>query len=241
MKIVNWNTWGDKVQPGASRFAQARELIASFDADVICLTEAFPQSMPDGGQTITSEVSGWKCLTKPEEKGARKVVLWSCFGWTAIDTFGSAKLPEGRFVRATTECNGSEFSFVGMCIPYQGYRKRNWQGACEYLDALRTVVLSKPRFKRRTVLLGDFNLQIPPHGRPGKNTEINRKREATFDGWPIPTAGEWEDPALDRRFIDHVAYSPDLKARSMRFFSRIAVDDAELSDHNGVCLEIETG
>ena len=136
-----------------------------------------------------------------------------------------------------------------MCIPYHGYRnherwgdhrKRNWQGACEYLDDLRTDILSKSRFKRRTVLLGDFNLQIPPHRYPGKNTEVNRKREATFDGWLIPTAGAWEDPVLDRRFIDHVAHSPDLKAQSMRFFSRIAVDGAKLSDHNGVCLEIET-
>ena len=202
--------------------------------------------MPADGHTIVSGLSG---VGNMENRGARKVILWSRFGWTNIDTLGSDRLPEGRFVGATTDENGIEWNFIGMCIPYREYRTRkseaeekkaSWQGACEYLDALREDVLRQGRYKNRTILLGDFNLQIPPHRYPGKNTDVNRKREVTFDGWSIPTAGEWKDPALDKRFIDHVAISPDLRLRSMQFFSRIARDGTRLSDHNGVCLEVES-
>ena len=53
--------------------------------------------MPSVGQTITSEKSG---AGKMENRSARKVVLWSRFDWNNIDTLGSPRLPEGRYVRA---------------------------------------------------------------------------------------------------------------------------------------------
>lgn len=244
MRILNWNT--EWLGPGSKggRFRKARELISKFDPDVICLSEARAETMPECGHTITSDLSG---AGNMEKRGGRKVVLWSRFGWTKIDTLGSVKLPEGRFVSATTKRTGFEIRFIGMCIPYHGYRnherwgedrKRNWQGACEYLDALREDLLTRQEFRSRTILLGDFNLQIPPHRYPGKKSDVNRKREATFEGWSIPTAGEWDDAALDRRFIDHIAHTPDLWLRSMQFFSRISDDGTILSDHNGVCIEI---
>ena len=240
MKILNWNT--EWLGPGSrtGRFKKARELIAKFDADVICLTEARAQTMPADGHTIMSELSG--AGTK-ENRGARKVVLWSRFGWTNIDTLGSDRLPEGRFVGATTDENGIEWNFIGMCIPYREYRTRkseaeekkaSWQGACEYLDALREDVLRQGRFKKRTILLGDFNLQIPPFNYPGKRSDVNRKREATFDSWLIPTSG------IRRHFLDHIAMTTDLRVDSLKFISCVADDGTRLSDHNGVCVEIES-
>ena len=74
---------------------------------------------------------------------------------------------------------------------------------------------------------------------PGKNTVVNQKREATFSGWTVPTAGVWDDPVLDITFKNHVALSPDIRAQPPQFFSRFDSDGTELSDHNGVCLEIE--
>ena len=50
---------------------------------------------------------------------------------------------------------------------------------------------------------------------------------------PIPTAG------IDRRFIDHIAMSKDLRADSMQFVSRFDADGTELSDHNGVFMVIQ--
>lgn len=248
MKILNWNTQADKLSAGTPKFAKVRHLVATHDADVICLTEAFPESMPEGGQVVTSELSGWRFESRGS--GRRKVVLWSRFCWTDIDTTGSENLPEGRFVRATTKFGGTDLTFVGMCIPWHKYRcdekwgdkrKGIWQGACEYLDTLREDILTRASFQQRSILLGDFNLRIPPRGRgyPGKEHPVNQKRETTFSGWTIPTAGDRADTALDRPFIDHIALSPDIRSQRPQFFSRFDTDGAKLSDHNGVCIEIE--
>ena len=238
MKILNWNTEWLSPRSQHGRFDKATALIASHDPDVICLTEARPELMPSGGETITSEVSGAGNI---ENRGGRKVALWSRFGWSNVDTIGSDKLPEGRYVSAKTECMGIEFHFVGMCIPYQGYRnhrrwgegrKRNSQGACEYLDALRQDVLTRQQFSSRAILLGDFNLQIPPYNYPYRRSEVNQKRKETFDSWLIPTAG------ISRHFIDHIAMSTDLRVNSLQYISRFTSDDTQLSDHSGVCIEI---
>ena len=121
MKVLNWNTQADRLSVRAPRFERSRQLVARHDADVICLTEAFPESMPEGGETVTSGLSEWK---RHEDRGARKVVLWSRFGWTDVDRTGSESLPEGRFVRATTTFTGTDLTVVGMCIPYRDYRTR---------------------------------------------------------------------------------------------------------------------
>ena len=134
-----------------------------------------------------------------------------------------------------------------MCIPYHAYRNKEtwgdkrkaiWQGACEYLDALREDVLPPFGNRERVVLLGDFNLQIPPAGYPGKNSVVNAKRIATFGGWKLPTANVQSDPALDKPFIDHVALSHDIILNSTEFFSRIHEDGTVRSDHNGVCIDV---
>ena len=244
MKILNWNTW--KATPGSirGRFAKIRDIIQDCDADIICLTEAHPKTMPDGGQTITSRPGrrGWQA-----EGGPLKVVLWSRTGWTNIDDRGAADLPKGRFVSAVTAVDGISWNIVGMCIPYRGYpmdentgedRKGGWLGALKYLEVLHSDILPHDRYSSRTVLIGDFNLQIPAKNYPYPGQEVNRVREETFRGFTVPTAGEIDDPALYKRFIDHVALTPDIHVRSRQFFSRILADRTVLSDHNGVCLEI---
>ena len=117
---------------------------------------------------------------------------------------------------------------------------KNWQGACQYLDALRDEILPRAGFREGAIMLGDFNLQIPPKTYPRPNTLVDQKREATFGGWSIPTAGESDDSALDKRFIDHIALTPEIRVQSMRFVSRFAADGTRLSDHNGVFTEIDT-
>lgn len=247
MKVLNWNTQADRLRAGAPKFERVRELIAGYDADVICLTEAYPQAMPDGGHTISSEISGWGW---PEDKGARKVVLWSRFGWQDVDTLGSPNMPPGRFIKATTASGYERWTIIGVCIPYAHYRnhekwgeqrKTFWQGACEYLDALsgdylpgliREDFLPYSKEPVRAILLGDFNLQIPPYNYPYRRSEVNQKRKETFDSWLIPTAG------ISRHFIDHVAMSTDLRVNSLQYISRYTPDDSKLSDHDGIYVEI---
>ncbi len=244
MKILNWNTQWLSPRSRSGRFNKASELIAQFDADVVCLTEARAELMPSGGQTITSELSG---AGNMENRGGRKVALWSRYGWREVDTLGSPHLPEGRFVRAETEIAGQIWSIVGMCIPYHAYRvgekwgekrMKSWQGACRYMDALREDVLPHLEQRERIVLLGDFNLQIPPKNYPYPDSEVDKKRRATFARYNIPTSNAGNNPALDKRFIDHIALSHDIIVNETKFFSRIHKDGTVLSDHNGVCVDV---
>ena len=200
--------------------------------------------MPDDGQTITSEISG---AGNMENRGGRKVVLWSRFGWTNIDTLGSPRLPEGRYLRAETEAAGQIWSIIGMCIPYRNYRvsdnwgdKRlgTWVGACRYLDALREDVLPQIQHRERNILLGDFNLQIPPKNYPHPNSQVDMKRRATFADFRIVTSHADSDPVLDKPFIDHIALSYDIILKSKNYFSRRFADGDVLSDHNGVVVDI---
>ena len=71
MRILNWNTQADKLRAGTPKFERLHQLVASHDADVICLTEALPELMPEGEGTVKSHLSDWK----PEARGARKVLI----------------------------------------------------------------------------------------------------------------------------------------------------------------------
>ncbi len=247
IRILNWNAQGDRHRVGSDKLRKISERVASYDADVICLTEAYPEAMPDGKRTISSELSGWGW---PEERGARKVVLWSRFGWSNVDALGSPNMPPGRFIKANTVVGYEQWTIIGMCIPYAHYRNHAkwgeqrmtfWQGACEYLDALNEEFLPRlireeflPYSKKpiRTILLGDFNMQIPAFNYPYEGSLVNQKRKATFEGWLIPTAG------IRRHFIDHIAMSSELRVNSLQYISQYDSDDRELSDHNGVFLDV---
>ena len=125
MRILNWNTQWASPRGRTGRFQRIQQLIAGYDADVICLTEASPETMPDGGQTISSELSG---AGNMENRGGRKVVLWSRYGWNNVDTIGSPDMPPGRFVKATTCAGNEEWTIIGMCIPYAHYRNHEKRG-----------------------------------------------------------------------------------------------------------------
>ena len=177
MKLFNWNTEFVSPNARAGKFQKLREIILSQNPEIVCLTEAYPEAMPKGGQTIKSEISGPGTRRNKAARGR------SSFGVERAGemwiTLGSPNLPEGRFASATTTIDGLEWTIVGMCIPYHGYhnhkkwgdgRKRNWQGACEFLDALRGEILtaaassriandscsviSTCRYRRKTIPIG---------------------------------------------------------------------------------------
>lgn len=239
--IVNWNAQADRQT--SSRATAIKSLLDCLDADVICLTEGYPANLPDGGHIITSELSNWRM----ESKGARKGLMWTRTIWLDVDTIGSTRLPEGRFMAATTHINAQPVRFYGVCVPYQHYRtqerwqeqrKKAWQGAEEYLVALREDILSQISQDQPCVILGDYNLQIPPGGYPGHHSQVNREREMTFSGWNIITAGKLEHAGLDRKFIDHVALSKHFSVFDMQFIQRTTKNGLEISDHNGVRIKI---
>lgn len=234
IKILNWNTQWLGPRSRGERFAKAKALIASHAPDVICLTEAYPETMPELGQTITSKLSG---AGKIENRGGRKIVLWSRFGWSNVDALGSPNMPPGRYIKATTLAADEQWTVIGMCIPYAHYRNHGkwgdqrmtfWGGACEYLDALREEAIPQLGTRERAILLGDFNMQIPAFNYPYESSEVNQKRKETFKGWLIPTSG------IERGYIDHVAMSTDLRVETVQFIN----ERDKLSDHNGVVVDI---
>lgn len=238
IRILNWNTEFVSPRAKSDKFELIRALVASCAADLICLTEAYPETMPELGQTITSTLSG---AGKIENRGGRKVVLWSRSSWSNVDAFGSPDLPPGRYIQADTLYDNERWSIVGLCVPYHAYRTgetwgeerhKAWEGACRFLDALGKHVLAKLGSSERTIILGDFNLQIPAFNYPYPHSQVNQKRKETFKGWLIPTSG------IRKRFIDHVAMSADLGVESLHFISKIADDGTQLSDHNGVVLDV---
>lgn len=246
MRILNWNTEFVSPRARTGKFERIRATIATYDADIICLTEAYPETMPNGGHLLRSNESG---RVSAEARGARKVLLWSRNEWSDADSIGSVGLPEGRFIGGKTLVDGVQWRIVGMCIPYFGYRAnkkfwgdhamRPWQGANTYLDFLARDVLTQERYRRDTVLLGDYNLHIPPGKTSRQPKAVSQKCEAAFAGWNIVTAGDRHDPALDKRFIDHIALSGDMRPASVQFFGRFHADGTRLSDHNGVCVDVE--
>jgi hypothetical protein len=119
MRILNWNTEFASPRGRAVRFPKVKALIASYNPYVICLTEAYPETMPELGHTITSELSGAGNI---ENRGARKVVLWSRFGWSNVNTFGRPNMPPGRFIKATASPDYEQWTIIGMRIPYAHYR-----------------------------------------------------------------------------------------------------------------------
>lgn len=238
MRILNWNTEANKKFTGAGKPQKVCNMVSAYDADIVCLTEAYSYYLPQGGHTIMCQPENgiWG-----EEGGPRKVYLWCRDEWTDVDDIGSPEIPHGRFVSAKTWVARTEWTIIGMCIPWRDYGKRKgflqWQGACDYLDALRLNVLPRSTDSRHTILVGDFNLQIPPFTYPyvkrsKQGQRVNQKRKDTFSGWLIPTAG------IRRGFIDHVAMSQDLRVESMQFVKRLNQNGKDLIDHDGVFLKI---
>lgn len=245
MRLLNWNTQIATPRGVNGRFEVIHGLLTGSFSDIICLTEAYPETLPLGGYTTSGSLSGWG---RYERLGARKVVLWNAhYPWYDIDQIGSPRLPAGRFVSAKMKWAGLEIVVVGMCIPYHSYRygetwgekrKDIWQGAIEYLDALREEVLPQNRYRKHTILLGDFNLQIPPSTYPYPSSPVNQKREQTFADWQMPTAVDHTLYGLDKPLIDHIALSVNFEARGLRVINRLSTHILALSDHNGVVLDV---
>ncbi len=245
IRILNWNTQIASPRGVNGRFETIHGLLTGSFSDIICLTEAYPETLPLGGYTTSSGLAGWG---RYERLGARKVVLWNAhYPWYDIDQVGSPGLPEGRFVSAKMKWAGLEIIVAGMCIPYRNYRnnqswgekrKAIWQGAIEYLDALREDVLPQDRYRTHAILIGDFNLQIPPSTYPHPSSEVNQKREQTFADWQIPTALEPMLYDIGKPLIDHIALSPDFEVGILRVINQYSTHILSLSDHNGVVIEV---
>ena len=238
LTIATWNVeW---------RQRKVKPRIRDVGADVWVITEGRPTNLPAKSNIITSNRSHPN--HRVESVGGRKVVMWSRYGWQHVDNIGSDMLPPGRFLAATVPLPDAEpLHIIGVCIPYRSYRSDSrywtgddhhsvWEGSRRFMEGLEQHVLTNERYATRTVILGDFNLQIPPEHYPSTTHWINDYREAAFAGRDIITAGLKED---GKPLIDHVALTPDLGAVSVETFSRYAEDGSRYSDHPAIVVQLE--
>jgi endonuclease/exonuclease/phosphatase family metal-dependent hydrolase len=244
LKVVVWNVQADQRTP--ERTARIRARIAALKADIVCLNEAFPGDLDDrvsANTLIQSELSDWYM----EARGARKVMLYSRSGWEHADSVGSPRLPEGRYVAGVLRGRAGPIRVLGIVPPYHAWRTQErwnerrrtvWQGNEDYWRALRADVL--PHVRAPALVVGDFNVQLPPLTYPRPGSTAHRLCEAALTGWEIATAGIAVDgELLDKPLVCHAAHTPDFTVTNRFILSRFDEDGTELSDHPCICLTLQ--
>ena len=185
-----------------------------FDSDNICLTEGYETLVPQDGYLISSnEDYGYKI-----QKGRRKVILWSKNKWTEVNQIGSKEIPTGRFISGVT--NG--IKIVGLCIPWRfahvstGRKDRKpWE---DHLSFIKNLSFSN----EKTIILGDFNQNIPKKNQP---EIVFSSLKKMIDGFNLLTSNMG---------LIHIVISNDLKAESIQ---KIATENN--SDHDGINCSIK--
>ena len=230
VRIATWNVrWRHAGSKPGRRVAQK---LADLGADVLVLTEACMDLLPDHGHIVDG---GTEWGYRPEREDARKVLMWSARPWTDVDPIGSTDLPGGRWVAATTSTAIGDLRVVGVCVPWPaahvstGRRNRvRWQDHLAYLEAARPLLAAQPH---PLVVAGDFNQRIPRTRQPVAAAEA---LALALEDLTVPTSGDTEVGPL----IDHVALLAGLHAGDLALIS--ARDDlGPLSDHTGAAVSLQ--
>ena len=209
LNISCWNS--DWATPSSKR---GKFFIDKFDSDIICLAEGYKDLLPKDGYIISShEDYGYK-----SKNGRRKVILWSKNEWTDIDKLGSKDIPSGRFISGVT----SGIRIIGLCIPWRfahvstGRKDRKpWE---DHLSFIQNLSFSN----QKTIILGDFNQNIPKKNQPEK---VFSSLSNMIDGFNLLTTNMG---------LIHIVISTDLIAESIE---KIATKNN--SDHDGINCSIK--
>lgn len=235
VRIVNWNI--ERRVPSSWQAKSLVDEISELVPDVICLTEAWKQSLESvGGYSISSRGVAWS-NQHPDE---RKVLMWSRKPWEDIEVVERLE-KTGSAVTGLTSIGHRRIRFVGICIPYhfasplgQEPRKKPWRQHEEYLHALKPL-LEQWRHEGTVIVVGDYNRRIPYSWGPKRSYEL---LETALDGYIIATPGKL--PGVDEKSIDHVAYCGDLEHSFACGRSAKAPDGRGRSDHFGVVVDFHS-
>lgn len=233
MKLLNFNTaWA---KPGTAVGRRVGQILTKVAADLMCLTEAFPNLVSGAGHTIScDDRSGYV-----HQDNRKKVLLWSREPWSDVSTGEGSGMPGGRFVSGVTQ----GLRVVGVCIPWHlahvttGNRNRKmWEDHICYLKHLAPVLEEFLTRSEPLMVVGDWNQRIPPPGGPSKEAHF-AMMAAIPAALEIVTQGEIA--AIGGRLIDHLALGPPLKALDFKFFGPRDDDGKQLSDHEGYTVELQ--
>ena len=229
MKVLTWNL--EWAHPGSKREEVIRKVLAAADADIICLTEAFPATLPTQGHVIQGGLGN----PVADRKGAKKVLLWSCNPWLNASTEESFS-PPGRIVSGTTKTELGRLQVFGVCIPWAssntprfGGERRLWEDHLSFLDSLRSQLSN---LTASTLLLGDFNQRLPRRRQP---SHVADALEQALARTIVATTNFRSQDGQDA--IDHIAHTSDLQVCRLCELPRIR-DGLRLSDHFGVSASI---
>lgn len=231
MKCLTWNLeWAAAV---SDRAKLMQEQIKRINPDVICFTEIVRDFIP-GGYCIEAN-SDYGYLHSGDR---RKVLLWSKYSWTDVDSVGDDALPPGRFTSGVS-CG---IRFVGVCIPWKdahvktGRRDRQpWQDHVSYCRGLSRILRRYLTGDEPVCVVGDYNQRIPRATQPA--CVARALAESIPADFIIPTRG-MKDPE-GKSLIDHFAVSANLSASVDQIVPRFTSDGTRLSDHVGVVVTLQ--
>lgn len=230
--VATWNLEWASIDTVRGR--RIRSMLDDVDADILCLTETFPDMLPGDGRTVLADANyGYAVFD-----GRRKTALWSRFGWTDIDLKGVPGIPGGRFIAATSYTPVGPLRIVGVCIPWADAHvrtgrqdSRRWKEHLEYLKGLAEFLRTPHELP--TIVLGDFNQRVPRKRQPVN--VYNALTEALGSDLLIATAGvKATDGTLA---IDHIAHSNNLHVQLGPMLAAFQ-DGMKLSDHFGIVAKI---
>lgn len=230
-RIATWNL--EWATPRSKTERRIRNLIESLDADVLVLTEASIETVPENGYVIAAEGS-WGY--EPRSPSMRKVFMWSKKPWTDVTSTGPDHMPGGRFVTGATSTPDGIIKVIGVCIPWKdahvrsGLRNRSpWEDHRSYIESLQPLIAST---RAPFLVAGDFNQKIPRKTAPRDVAELLLN---AFRDTHIVTKSTG-----DAALIDHLALSNDLVGKLTQILPR-EDGDGKLTDHLGAVVDFGIG
>ncbi|WP_406680584.1 endonuclease/exonuclease/phosphatase family protein [Hyphomonas sp. FCG-A18] len=231
-RIINWNI--ERHGPGSWQAASLTGDIAVLKPDLVCLTEAWKQTLSQlDGYSVSAPGAAWSAQD-PDE---RKVLLWSRRSWENVEVAHELDSLGGCLTGLTT-IGPDKVRIVGLCIPYQFAsplgqvsKAKQWEMHERFLCKLEPL-LSKWSTERPMIVLGDFNRRMPRSWGPKKSYEL---LERVFERLNIVTTGSLDN--VDDRTVDHVAVSSQFNPSQVMGIPAESADGRKRSDHFGVMVD----
>lgn len=233
LRVINWNI--ARHPPNSWQAISLTEEIASLAPDLVCLTEAWSNSLAKlSGYAISAPGLAWS------EKAAeeRKVMLWSRSRWMNVEIVDDLEAV-GCCVTGITQFEGAPIRIVGVCIPYafanpfgQRPKAKMWELHELFLHALKPRI-EKWKSEGSTIVLGDFNRRMP---RSRGAIRPYKLLESTFADLNVVTSGVLAE--VNDQTVDHIAVSRDISAGDITGISSGSPDGRQRSDHFGVLADL---
>lgn len=229
MKVATWNL--DQRQHNATKWARQLEHIRRIDADVWVLTETYRDFSPGPDYRLVaySDLAGDR-LTED----GRWVAIWSRLEGEPIE------LSSDRERCAAIRLADSGLVIVGTVLPWNGTALFQ-QRLCE-----QTADWSRlgEEFGGRLCVLGDFNQDLLPCGHYfGSDDGKCALLSALADCELLCLTGGNEDPlagVCELASIDHICIGPGVRAlEPAEVWPAPPTLADDLSDHYGVCVDLE--